>query len=98
MTFPVDATKYGLPYEWRSPDPQSPEVFNLPDRDLILLWCEEYDRLSRLLVTVIHPAGSWSGSPEHSAYMNLRREVRVERDVAAARVVGLTNLYLRSMS
>ena len=96
---PIDPTKYGLPADWHSPDPQSPAVFNLPDHELILFWCGEYDRLSRLLVTDnMTTGGAWPGSPEHAAYRNLRREVRLERDIAAARVVGLTNLYLRSMS
>lgn len=81
---------------WRSPDPQT--LLHLPDRELILFWISEYDRLSRLLTEHYETPSGWPGSPESAERKNLRREVRNERDIAAARVVGFTSAYLRSIT
>lgn len=79
--------------QWRSPDPKT--LSHLSTRDLILLWIGEYDRLSRLLIEAPEAVpGAWPGSPGAAQNRDLRREIRNERDMAAARVVGLTKHVL----
>lgn len=79
-------------YAWRSPDPAT--LTHLSDREVILFWIAEYDRLIRVLIDHHGVFHGWPGSPEHTRWENEHRAMRTERDCAAARVIGFTKSAL----